>query len=138
MKVWSSKLLAIAWLKNIINAIYVHFWVPKIKTEFLWNPIREKYSQRWCTWNYVNYKLEVISRKKFPEKQDNYCLTIQKTLKSLSGHTRERLTGFPHYGHKKKRKVMVLPYAAFLYGRLWCIVRCACQDNPGILLSNQN
>ena len=30
-KVWSSKLLAKIWLGNIINAIYVHFRLPKIK-----------------------------------------------------------------------------------------------------------
>ena len=28
-KVWSSKLLALIWLGNIINVIYVHFWLPK-------------------------------------------------------------------------------------------------------------
>ena len=29
---------------NIINAIYVHFWWPRIKKEILWNMVPEKYS----------------------------------------------------------------------------------------------
>ena len=29
------------WLENIIKAIYVHFWLPKIKNEIFWNPIPE-------------------------------------------------------------------------------------------------
>ena len=42
LKVWSST-LAIIWLGNIINAIYVHFWLPRIK-KILWIPFPEKYS----------------------------------------------------------------------------------------------
>ena len=31
------------------NAIYVHFWLPKIKNKILSNPILEKYSLQWYT-----------------------------------------------------------------------------------------
>ena len=31
-------------------------------------------------------------------------MTIQKTLKSLTGHTSLWLTDFPYYGHKKKQE----------------------------------
>ena len=57
IKVWSSKLLAIIWLGNVINAIYVHFWLSKIKNEILWNPIPEKYSQRWCSFGKTTTKV---------------------------------------------------------------------------------
>ena len=49
IKVWISKLLAIIWLGNIINAIYLHFGLPRIKKEILLNPIREKSSLQWCS-----------------------------------------------------------------------------------------
>ena len=49
IKVWSSELVATLWLGNIINAIYVHFWLPRIKKEILCNPIPEKYSLQWCS-----------------------------------------------------------------------------------------
>ena len=31
------------WLGAMINAIYVHFWLPRMKKKILWNPIPEKY-----------------------------------------------------------------------------------------------
>ena len=60
IKVWSSKLLAILWLGNIINAIYVHFWLPRFKKEILWNLIPEKYRKQWCSVGQSRTKLWVF------------------------------------------------------------------------------
>ena len=48
IKVWSSKLLAIIWVENITDAIYVEFWLPTIEEEISWNPIPKKCNIQWC------------------------------------------------------------------------------------------
>ena len=58
--VWSSKLLAITWLGNIINAMYVHFWLPILKKEILQNPIPEKYGLQFCSVGQTKTKVEVF------------------------------------------------------------------------------
>ena len=62
IKVWSSKLLAILWLGNILYAIYVHFWLPKTKNEFLWSPIPEKYSLQWCSVGQTTTKVKLFHK----------------------------------------------------------------------------
>ena len=60
IKVWSSKLLAIIWLRNIINTIYFHFWLPRIKKGILWNANPQKYNLQWCSVGQARTKVEVF------------------------------------------------------------------------------
>ena len=60
------------------NAIYGHFWLPRIKKEILWNQIPEKYSLQWCSVGQIETKLLSSFSNKNAE---------SKTLKVVDGHS---------------------------------------------------
>ena len=97
-------------LKLRVNMNSIWFCNPK--TGISWNVIMENYAKHW--------------------------MTIQSTLKSLSGHTNLWLTDFPYYEHRKKTGKWWYYHKLFLYGSLWCMVWFACHVNLGYLTTVKN
>ena len=59
---------------NIINAMYVHFWLPTIEKEILSNPIPGKYSLQWCNIGHSRITLRSLSFFKKPRKVKHWKL----------------------------------------------------------------